>query len=262
MKTTIRMILGCILVLGIATGVTGEAFGQYLPPVIGNAYQLTILPNEVKSLQPAPAPAPSPRHLAAPASTQPLPQVRAEQPVPESQAEQGNGVNIVIVPVADSARSQPAQVVQTPPAAEAPQGMVAQTLFYFPPPTFPEPVPYTVYRPEMPMMQQAMPGQPMPGQMQQPCQDPSIMYAPPMLVQPQYFGTPKQSNCPSGFCNGDNNKKRGLFSKDKNKDKSAGPYGEPVVGPPSLVYPNGIVVRPKVYLPNQPFKNAVRSMTP
>lgn len=33
-------------------------------------------------------------------------------------------------------------------------------------------------------------------------------------------------------------------------------------GSPRLIYPNGVVVKPKVYLPGQPLKNVVRAVTP
>jgi len=34
------------------------------------------------------------------------------------------------------------------------------------------------------------------------------------------------------------------------------------VGAPRLVYPNGVVIRPTVYFPNQPFRNVLRAVTP
>ena len=34
------------------------------------------------------------------------------------------------------------------------------------------------------------------------------------------------------------------------------------VGAPKLVYSNGVVIKPKVYFPNQPFRNALRGVTP
>lgn len=33
-------------------------------------------------------------------------------------------------------------------------------------------------------------------------------------------------------------------------------------GSPRLIYPNGVIVKPKVYIPGQPLKNAVRAITP
>jgi len=34
------------------------------------------------------------------------------------------------------------------------------------------------------------------------------------------------------------------------------------VGAPRLVYPNGVVIKPTVYFPNQPFRNVLRAVTP
>ena len=34
------------------------------------------------------------------------------------------------------------------------------------------------------------------------------------------------------------------------------------IGSPKLVYPNGVVIKPKVYFPNQPLKNTLRAVTP
>lgn len=41
------------------------------------------------------------------------------------------------------------------------------------------------------------------------------------------------------------------------------PYMAPsVFGMPKMVYPNGMVVKPKVYMPGQPLKNTIRAITP
>ena len=34
------------------------------------------------------------------------------------------------------------------------------------------------------------------------------------------------------------------------------------VGPPKLVYTNGVVIKPRVYFPNQPVRNTIRGVTP
>jgi hypothetical protein len=34
------------------------------------------------------------------------------------------------------------------------------------------------------------------------------------------------------------------------------------VGAPKLVYSNGVVIKPRVYFPNQPVRNSVRAFTP
>jgi len=103
----------------------------------------------------------------------------------------------------------------------------------------------TVYRPTVPQQPQSPPpGSEQAGYPQNWSPYNSSLYAPPMMTQPHYFGPPKQD-------------KGRRFSK-----KDPGVPGQPIVGPPTLVYPNGIVVRPKVYLPQQPFKNTVRAITP
>ena len=221
--------------LGIAMlGLAVETLhAQYLPPVIGEAFQSEAVPNftypektpELKAVQENQP------------STFIYRQYEDELQVP-AQKEQHQ---IIIVPVAEQ---QPKVVLPTSPAPQQMPGMTAHTIYYFPPPTFPDPIPLTVYRPTVPQQPQSPP----PGSEQGYPQNWSpynfSLYAPPMITQPHYFGPPKQD-------------KGRRFGK-----KDPGVPGQPVVGPPTLVYPNGIVVRPKVYLPQQPFKNTVRAMTP
>lgn len=168
-----------------------------------------------------------------------------------------------------SQQEQP-KLVQTLNATETPQqvpGMNAYTILYFPPPTYPAPVPLTLYRPggqtQMPMMPQggAMPY----GAMQPNGQVPiglaggaAQMYAPPMIIQKQHIGSA------TAYGDGGHHSKEGKRRLGRlirgNKVPTA--PGDPIIGPPVLVYPNGMIVKPKVYLPDQPFKNAVRAVTP
>ena len=236
-----------MFVVGFLGFVTESVCAQYLPPAIGNAFQPGTVPD-----------------LAYPEKKPELKGVLENQnskfiyreyetnelQVPPEQFQ------IVIVPVADP-RSQGQVPKVTFPGSGQPQqisGMSPQTIYYFPPPTFPEPIPLTVYRPDAPQQQYQTP----PQTFSQPTDDQmgggqtwspyNSLYGPPMITQPHYFGPPKQE-------------KTRRFKKSGNPGATTAP-GEPVVGPPTLVYPNGIVVRPKVYLPQQPFKNAVRAMTP
>ena len=262
------MAIVSLLLYGFATN---TLCAQYLPPVIGNAFQSGpgsdfVYPEKKQEMK-------------AVRQNQDTKFIYREYESDELRVPEQ--YQIVITPVADqkgqAATTQPPQVqppkvVPLPNATGQPQempGMVPQTIYYFPPPTFPAPVPLTVYRPapqqptdQIPQTQDQdqqtsypqswSPYGPMQNQMQQ-----NPMYAPPMLVQPQHFGPPQQQDQGKHH-----DKKERRFGKSKSKSKSPGEPGEPVVGPPTLVYPNGIVVRPKVYLPNQPFKNTVRAITP
>lgn len=164
----------------------------------------------------------------------------------------------------DAKQPEP-KLVQTLNATEAPQqvpGMNAYTILYFPPPTYPAPVPLTLYRPEMQHNQ--MPQMPMQRPMPQVNGQYPIgmaggaaqMYAPPMIVQKQYIGPSR----PGDDTNAKKGKGKRLIGRLMNR-KPTEP-GDPIAGPPVLVYPNGMVVKPKVYLPDQPFKNAIRAVTP
>ena len=226
-------LLGIAMFMAGFLGLMAElVHAQYLPPVIDNAFQSEPVPNFV---YPEKKP-----ELKAVQENQPSKfiyrQYEDELQVPD----QGQ-YQIVIMPVAEQ---QPKVVLPTSPEPQQISGMTAQTIYYFPPPTFPDPIPLTVYRPTIPQQ----PPFPQPGENPQYPQNWSpynpALYGPPMMTQPHYFGPPKQD-------------KGRRFGK-----KDPGIPGQPVVGPPTLVYPNGIVVRPKVYLPQQPFKNTVRAMTP
>ncbi|MGL6227047.1 MAG: hypothetical protein ACRC10_10550 [Thermoguttaceae bacterium] len=235
MYTTFRFQLfsGAILMSTLLLFWTENVYSQYIPPVLG-VNQLNWKPESV------PQSSPKPQNQQNPQFQQNLPQL------PQ---------NVLITPIADGVRTVPPQTPNQPQSqlgtnpdmqGNAPMmpGMIPQTILYFPPPTFPDPVPVTIYVPDPAAQQPVFYGPPAPY---------SNMYAPPMLVQPQYFG-PQPQGCPG--CGAP------ACSKKRCKSKSPGPPGEPVIGPPTLVYPNGIVVRPKVYLPNQPFKNTIRAITP
>ncbi len=275
MKTLFGLSGLAVVATGILVVATGTVHAQYLPPVINNAFSSGSAPDFVypeKKQELKPIRENQDTRLIYRQYEDEL-RVPAFGPVVQEQ------YRIVIMPVADQSAQaappqvQPPKVIPLPSPVDAPQpmpGMVAQTIYYFPPPTFPNPIPLTVYRPAEPQQPQAeqyppqapgaeggypqgwSPYGPMP-------QYPNPMYAPPMITQKQYFGPPKQPS--QSFCDdcGSGSKGRRFF---KSKSKDPGQPGEPVVGPPTLVYPNGIVVRPKVYLPGQPFKNTVRAMTP
>jgi len=214
-------------VVGFFVFTADSICAQYLPPVIGNAFQSGTVPDfvypekkpELKALQ----------------ENQSSKFIYREYEAEDSQPQEQ--YQIILTPVAEPRpQSQPPKVV-LPGSAEPQQlpGMSAQTIYYFPPPAFPDPVPLTIYRPMAPQ----------PSDEQVANWSPyNNMYGPPMLVQPQHFGPPKHD-------------KGRRFKKDPGM-----PPGEPVVGPPVLVYPNGIVVKPKIYMLNQPFKNMVRAFTP
>ena len=222
-------LLGIIILVLLAESL----FAQYLPPVIGNTFQSEPIPNftypekkpELKAVQ----------------ENQPSKLIYRQYEDELQVPAQRDQYQIILTPVADQ---QPKVLLPNSAEPQQVSGMTAQTIYYFPPPTFPDPIPLTVYRPTVPQ-------QPRYPQSSENSQYPqnwspyySALYAPPMITQPHYFGPPKQD-------------KGRRFSK-----KAPGVPGQPVVGPPTLVYPNGIVVRPKVYLPQQPFKNAVRAITP
>jgi len=217
---------------------TAEAiYAQYLPPVIGNAIPSGQVP---AFIYPEKKPSLPPVH-----ENQPSQFIYREYETDELQVPE-NQYQIIITPVAEQ---RPGAAQQLPRATSQPQqipGMTAQTIYYFPPPTFPDPVPVTVYRPETLQPTDGPAGIPQVPQSWSPYN--SMLYAPPMITQPHYFGPPKQDKGRRGHRNS------GV--------KNPGEPGQPVVGPPTLVYPNGIVVRPKVYLPQQPFKNMVRAITP
>ena len=227
--------LGIVMLLGGFLGLAAESiFAQYLPPVIGNAFQSEPVPNFV---YPEKKP-----ELQAVQENQPSKfiyrQYEDELQVPA----QREPYQIVIMPVAEQ---PPKVVLPNSPEPQQIPGMTAQTIYYFPPPTFPDPIPLMVYRPNVPQQPQLpQPGPEQAGYPQNWSPYHPGLYGPPMITQPHYFGPPKQD-------------KGRRFGK-----KNPGIPGEPVIGPPTLIYPNGIVVRPKIYLPQQPFKNAVRAMTP
>lgn len=179
-----------------------------------------------------------------------------------------------------NAPSQP-HVVQTLNATGVPQqvpGMQAHTILYFPPPTFPEPIPLTLYRPGPQQMMgigvmgngTAQNGIPMQAGAnlggQNTMSAAQQMYAPPMIIHPQYFGSAKGGYANSdsgnhGYCmdhSQEGKKRLGKLFKSKTPTQP----GDPVLAPPILVYPNGMIVKPKVYLPDQPFKNTIRAFTP
>ena len=232
-----------IVAVGFFVLASESIYAQYLPPVIGNAFQSGpipdfIYPEKKSELQPI-QPNQHSQFIYREYATDEL-QVSPIQ------------YQIILTPIADS---RPGAVQQQPratlPASSSPQqvsGMTAETIYYFPPPTFPDPVPITVYRPTAPQ-QSNVPTDAPTGLSQVPPQNwspyNSMLYAPPMVTQPHHFGPPKQD--------------RGRRAPNS---RNYGEPGQPVVGPPTLVYPNGIVVRPKVYLPQQPFKNVVRAITP
>ena len=244
-----------IFVAGFFGFTTKPVHAQYLPPVIGNAFQSGPVPDFVY-----PEKKPELKAVQENRNSQFIyreyeDELQVSPQVP-TVPEQGQ---IILMPVADprpGVSQQPPRVV-LPNSTEPQQipGMTAQTIYYFPPPAFPDPVPMTVYRPTAPQQpqfsaqfppQSPQPGDEQAGYPQNWSPYNSMLYAPPMITQPHYFGPPKQE------------KGRRINQKPKNP----GNPGEPVIGPPTLVYPNGIVVRPKVYLPQQPFKNMVRAITP
>ena len=275
------------VVTGLSVAMINTTFGQYLPPTV-NDYNQSATPDysfsgaggQVKYLQmdqnrnqqPIPQnyaqqfPYPTPSHpVVLPHA---VPQMHmfsqyGNQPQPRTE------VSIIFTPVAapvDTAQITPPPVQKLPATQapsfqqpgmgqtgdaenqqQAPAGMTAQTIYYFPPPTFPDPIPLTIYRaadPQPQQEQQQQQGQGM-GQFSPYAQMQNQMNGGQMYMQPQY-PAPQQT-------------KGGLFSK---KSKTLSDPGQPTVAPPTLVYPNGIVVRPKVYVPGQPFKNVVRGVTP
>lgn len=235
MYTTFRFRLfsGAIFMSGLLLLWTENVYSQYIPPILG-VNQLNWKPDSLQQNQQNQQNQQSPQNSQNQQTPQNLPQL------PQ---------NVVITPIADGVRTVPPQTqpgVDPDMQGNVPMmpGMIPQTILYFPPPTFPDPVPVTIYVPDPAAQQPVYYGQPAPY---------SNMYAPPMLVQPQYFG-PQPQGCPG--CGVP------ACSKKRCKSKYPGPPGEPVICPPTLVYPNGIVVRPKVYLPNQPFKNTIRAITP
>ncbi|MCL2305734.1 MAG: hypothetical protein FWC43_10360 [Planctomycetaceae bacterium] len=230
MKTLFGFFGIAMFMVGFSGFMAESVYSQYLPPAIGNAFQSGTVPNFVNP-EKKPELKPVQENQSSKFTYR---QYEDEFQVPTQQ--------IIITPVADpKSGAQPTVVLSNSPEPQQVPGMTAQTIYYFPPPSFPDPIPLTVYRPAAPQPQQF----PQPGG-EQPNWSPynSMLYGPPMITQPHYFGPPKQE-------------KGHRFHK-----KNPGNPGEPVVGPPVLVYPNGIVVRPKVYLPQQPFKNVVRAMTP
>ena len=247
MKTLFGLSGMAMLLVGFLGFMAESAHAQYLPPVIDDAFLSKPVPDFIY-----PEKQPELTPIQQNQNTQFIYRQYEDEfqlPAHGGMAEQ---YQIVITPVADQRPGAGPPRVMLPTAAEPQQisGMTAQTIYYFPPPAFPPPVPLTVYRPVVPQQPQLVPQFPQSGEGQAgDLQDWSpynsnAMYGPPMITQPQYFGPPKQE--------------RGRRAKTNNP----GVPGDPVVGPPTLVYPNGIVVRPKVYLPGQPFKNVVRAMTP
>ncbi|MGL6194695.1 MAG: hypothetical protein ACRC2T_07730 [Thermoguttaceae bacterium] len=223
-----KHLISLALAVGLCSTYVATSSAQYIPPMMNDNNQLQAIPAYI---------------FVAPNG--------AMQVVPQNQATTTPGTTVV---GKDGTPVQPQAADTTASAAQAPQGMVPHTVFYFPPPTFPEPIPMTIYRPapqqyqipqfqpQMQMQQQYMPLTPYPQMMS------NQMYGDPMFVQPAHFG-PQPMHQPCGL--------KGLCAP-----KQLGPPGMPIVTPPTLVYPNGIVVRPKVYIPNQPFKNVIRGITP
>jgi len=245
MKTLIGLSGIAMFMIGFSGFMAESVPAQYLPPVIDQAFLSEPIPDFVY-----PEKKPELKPIQENQSSQFIYRQYEEEDdlqLPACAAAVSEQYQIVIAPVADQRPGAQPPRVALPTATEPQQvpGMTAQTIYYFPPPTFPDPVPFTVYRPAVPPPQ--FPSQlPLPDTAGYPqhWSPYNAMYGPPMITQPHYFGPPKQE------------KGRRVHKK------NPGVPGEPVVGPPTLVYPNGIVVRPKVYLPGQPFKNAVRAMTP
>ena len=270
------------VVIGLSIAMINTTLGQYLPPIVNENNQHSLTPDysftgaggQIKYLQMDQnrSPQPNPQNYA-----QPFPYPTPSRPVvmphavPQMQmfSPYGNqpqtGISIIITPVAaptNTAQPTPPPVqklpsnsgltFQQPEMDQAdhaenqqapPAGMTAQTIYYFPPPTFPDPIPLTIYRAADPQQQQGQQqGQEQfsPYSQMQNQMNGGQMYMPPQYPAPQQT-------------------KGGLFSK---KSKTLADPGQPTVAPPSLVYQNGIVVRPKVYVPGQPFKNVVRGITP
>lgn len=250
MKTW-SVLIRVVVISGLAFFSVGSASAQYLPPMLNGAipYQIAAEPGAAESVYvESETPAPTDARTVIPAQE----------------------VNILITPIAGPVNT----TVKGPDSKGAePQSesekdtsdMVPYTIYYFPPPTFPDPIPLTVYKPAAPQSPYGqVPGGQMAPMMQQPGNN-SLLYAPPMVVQPHYFG-PAPEQPYYGSVHGQGHGGRPLAQKMREKklqkQRALGNPGEPVVGPPTLVYPNGIVVRPKVYLPNQPCKNIFRGMMP
>lgn len=245
MKTLIRYSHGFLIAVVIATTVfisADFARGQFFPPLVYGQNQWNVPHSGAGNAWYSDA-------------VRPLPPAESVYPGYTSP-----GVNIQITPIAAQGANSPIVQRQGIPSGAPPQevpGMVAQTIYYFPPPTFPDPIPITVYRPADSQFQDAtmnFGGMGAPNTMGNPQFQSNSLYGAPMMVQRHYFGPPPQQQQPQNC--------EKIRSRRAKKQKDYGNPGQPVVGPPTLVYPNGIVVRSKVYLPQQPFKNAIRGITP